>query len=284
MNPIFSLSQLYIYSSLFVIDDESFKLKIENSYIKNNFQEIKSESGFYFKIEDNDFMRDQRYSYLVLDKTKPQPQLQSLMKKERINFKLWNDEQYSFYLNSKYSRNNDDSPIQMNLFTLIKKEVYDSFSSGEIAYLYDRFLLINNDEEFFNSNLRSMTSGINYIYLYSNSSTVTRLSLEITDSFEDDSIITFRNEDLDITFKYKVYNKTGKCDFDTIPDIINGEFTCKKCEYYNSSKPFANQQKHCYEYYNEDYKFILNQKGCLSNCKDFNLLLYNNKCYKECPE
>ena len=284
MNPIFSLPRLNIYSSLFVIDDESFKLKIENSYIKNNFQEIKSESGFYFKIEDNDFMRDQRYSYLVLDKTKPQPQLQSLMKKERINFKLWNDEQYSFYLNSKYSRNNDDSPIQMNLFTLIKKEVYDSFSSGEIAYLYDRFLLINNDEEFFNSNLRSMTSGINYISLYSHSSTTTRLSLEIMDSFEDDSIISFRNEDLDITFKYKVYNKTGKCDPDTIPDIINGEFTCKKCEYYNSSKPFANQQKYCSEYCDEDYKFIFNEKGCLRNCKDFNLFLYNNKCYKECPE
>ena len=47
-------------------------------------------------------MRDQIYSYLVLDKTKPQPQLQSLMKKERINFKLWNDEQYSFYFSSRY--------------------------------------------------------------------------------------------------------------------------------------------------------------------------------------
>ena len=162
-------------------------------------------------------MRDQIYSYLVLDKTKPQPQFHFLIKKERINFKLWNDEQYSFYLSSRYSRNNDDSPMQMNLFTLIKKEVYDSLSSGEIAYLYDRFLLINNDEEFFNSNLRSMTSGINYISLYSHFSTATRLSLEIMDSFEDDSIISFRNEDLDITFKYKVYNKTGKCDPDTIP-------------------------------------------------------------------
>ena len=88
-------------------------------------------------------MHGQIYSYLVLDKTKPQPQLQFLIKKERINFKLWNDEQYTFYLNSKYTSNNDDSPMQMNLFTLIKKEVYDSLSRGEIAYLYDRFLLIN---------------------------------------------------------------------------------------------------------------------------------------------
>ena len=97
-------------------------------------------------------------------------------------------------------------------------------------------------------------------------------------------MISFRNENLDITFKYKVYNKTGKCDPDTIPDIINGEFTCKKCEYYNSSKPFANQQIYCSEYCEEVYKFIFNEKGCLSNCKDFNLFLYNNKCYKECPE
>ena len=74
----------------------------------------------------------------------------------------------------------------MNTFTLIKKEIYDSLSNGEIAYLYDRFLLINNDEEFFSSNLRSMTSGINYIYLYSHNSSATRLSLEIMDSFEDD--------------------------------------------------------------------------------------------------
>ena len=123
--------------------------------------------------------------------------------------------------------------MQMNTFTLIKEEIYDSLSNGEITYLYDRFLLINNDEEFFSSNLPSMTSGINYISLYSHSSTAIRLSFEIMDSFEDDFIITFKNEDLDITFKYKVYNKTGKCDPDTIPDIINGEFTCKKCEYYN---------------------------------------------------
>ena len=57
LNPIFNINNPNFDSSIFIIDDDSFKLPIRNSYIKDIFKEIKSDNGFYFKIEDNKIFR-----------------------------------------------------------------------------------------------------------------------------------------------------------------------------------------------------------------------------------
>jgi hypothetical protein len=174
----------------------------------------------------------------------------------------------------------------LNKFTLIKKQELESLSKGEIAYYYNEYILINKNKNFFKtiySNLKPITSGIYNIYLsdHLQESTILHLYpyLEIKNNFT----LLFKNEDLDLTFKYTVIDKSGECDIDTLPDIINGEFTCNKCEYYDPLNTFLHYGSYC-EKTCQDYKFLYNEKGCVSNCEEYNLVLYNNKCYKQCPE
>ena len=290
LNPIIYISEPRYYNNLFIIDDSSFHFIIHNSYIKNNFKEIKTDSGFYFKIEDNE---DQYISYLVLDKTKPIPDMQSLIKEEKIHFILWNDKEYIFNPSHYYYEDENNEEISNNII-LVKKEFLEIISRGDNAYLYDNYLLINQDNLFFNSfsiNFYSLTYGISSINYYNKinigekTRNITVFSLFISDFIEDNFLLTFKEEESNIIFKYNVIIKTGECDPNSFPDIINGEFTCNKCENFNQDNALYYYDDYCKKKC-QSYETNCNEECCIKDCLDDNFFLNinDNKCYEKCPD
>ena len=61
------------------------------------------------------------------------------------------------------------------------------------------------------------------------------------------------------------------------------EFTCKKNEYFDPIKTFLHNEIYCQETC-EDYWFLCGEKGFIFKCEEYNLFLYDNKCYKQCLE
>ena len=141
--------------------------------------------------------------------------MDSLIQKETIHFIFLNNEEYNYQL------------------ILIKKEIYESMTQGNIAYLYNNKVLIDLDKVFFESyTLKSLTLGIENIHFYSSEKS-SILSLTTDKSLDNNFILSFKNVELDLTFKYNVIDKSGECGLDLFPDIINGQFSCMKCEFYN---------------------------------------------------
>jgi hypothetical protein len=278
LNPIFNFIKPEFRSIIFIVDDDSFKLPIYSSNINNNFREIKSESGFIFKIEKVDeYLEYNYYSYLILDKSKTQPSTTTKILKEKINFILWNNEEYKFYPITYYNYNEEK---YLNKFTLLKKEEYDSLSNGKTAYLIQNNLLIDTDREFFSSyyySLKMLTPGIYDIYTnrdsFRQNSAFIYLSMD-KDIIKGDFEFSFYNQDLDLTIKLNVINKTTECDYDILLDIINDKFTCNYSEYYDPEKIYAYEgiefQKEC----NINYQFLYKDKGCIYNYKKYNLFIY----------
>ena len=114
-----------------------------------------------------------------------------------------------------------------------------------------------------------------------NKATLVNLEMD-EDIIKGDFELTFQNEEYHLLINLNVIDKTGVCDYDTIPDIINGIFTCNYCEYYNPEKTYTNDEIYC-EKRCENYKFIYKEQGCINNCAEYNLFINNddNKCYKQ---